>query len=81
MDIVRIVLIVVFIIVSLILIVLTMMQSKDDAGASSTITGGAGNFYEKNKGKTKEGKLKKWTIVLGIIFVLLCIALGILYGI
>ncbi len=36
-------------------------------------------FYEQNKGRTKEGKLKKWTIILGIVFVVLAIALGILY--
>ena len=71
----------IFILVSLVLIVLAMMQTKDDGGASSAVTGGSGNFYEKNKGNTKEGKLKKWTIILGIAFVVLAIAISILYGI
>ena len=40
------------------LIILTLMQSKDDAGASATVMGAsANNFYEKNKGRTKEGKI------------------------
>ena len=56
------------------------MQSKDDEGASGTIVGaGSSSFYEKNKGRTKEGKLKKWTIILGVVFIVFTIVLGILY--
>ena len=35
--------------------------------------------YEKNKGRTKEGKQKKWTVILSVVFVVLTIALGIVY--
>ena len=55
------------------------MQSKDDEGASGTITGVSSSFYEKNKGRTKEGQLKKITIILGVLFIVLAIALGIVY--
>ena len=80
MQIVKGILIVFYFIVCLALIILAMMQSKDDAGLSSTITGSsANNFFEKNKGNTKEGKQKKWTIILGIGLVLLCIGLGAIY--
>ena len=59
-----------------------MVQSKEDAGLSSTITGtSSNNFFEKNKGNTKEGKQKKWTVILGIILVVLCIVLGAIYSI
>lgn len=62
------------------LIIITMMQNKDSDGASGTIVGSStNNFYEKNKSRTHEGKLKKWTIILGVIFVVLAIALGIVY--
>ena len=62
------------------LTILAMMQSKDDAGLSSTITGSStNNFFEKNKGRTREGMLKKWTIILGVAFVILTIALSIIY--
>ena len=37
------------------------------------------NFYEKNKGRTREGKLKRWTIILGVAFIVLAVALGIVY--
>lgn len=62
------------------LIIVTMMQNKDSQGASGTIVGSStNNFYEKNKSRTREGKLKRWTIILGVAFVVLAIALGIIY--
>lgn len=72
-------LIIIYALVAIVLTILTLIQSKDDEGASGTITGGSGSFYEKNKGRTKEGKLKKFTIILGIIFIVLAITLGIIY--
>ena len=80
MQIVKGILIVIYFAVCLALIVLAMIQSKDDAGLSSTITGtNSNNFFDKNKSNTKEGKQKKWTIILGIVLVLLCAVLGTIY--
>lgn len=80
MGVVKYILIGIYVIVCLALIVLAMMQSKEDAGASGTIVGSSSsNFYEKNKGRTREGKLKRWTIILGIVFAILTIVLGIVY--
>lgn len=80
MDAVKIILSVVYFIICLILVIITLIQSKGDEGLSSTITGSSSeNFYEQNKGKTKEGRMKKWTIILGIIFVILTIAIGTVY--
>ena len=68
---------VIYVIVCLVSIVICLMQSKDDEGASGAIVGGSSSsFYEKNKGKTKEGMLKRWTIILGITFAVLSIVLG-----
>ena len=70
----------IYIINCLALIFLTVMQSKDDSGASATVMGAsANNFYEKNKGRTKEGKLKKATVILMITFAVLTILLSVLY--
>ena len=56
------------------------MQTKESQGASGTITGSStSNFYEKNKGRTKEGMLKRLTIALSVVFAVLAIVLGILY--
>jgi preprotein translocase subunit SecG len=80
MEIVRIILTVVYFIVALAVIILALMQTKQDSVLSSTITGSStNNFYEKNKGRTKEGKQKRWTILLSIIFAVLTLVLGILY--
>ena len=82
MQIVKGILIVIYFVVCLALIVLAMVQSKDDAGLSSTITGTkANNFFEKNRANTREGRQKKWTIILGIVLVVLCICLGAIYSI
>lgn len=81
MQTLKIILIIIYFIICLALIILTMMQSKDDEGLSSTITGSStNNFFEKNKGNTRVGKQKKWTIILGIVLVILCIALGTIYS-
>ncbi len=79
MEILKYILMVIYIIVCFALIIVAMMQSKDDSGVSSTITGSNGNFYEKNKGRTKEGKMKKWTIILAVVFAVLTIILSIMY--
>ena len=80
MQIVKIILIVVDLIICVALTILAMIQSKEDAWLSSTITGSSSNnFFEKNKGRTKEGKQKKWSIILGIAFVIVTIALSIIY--
>jgi len=82
MQIVKGIFIVIYFIICLALIILAMAQSKEDAGLSSTITGtSTNNFFEKNKGNTKEGKQKKWTVILGIMLVVLCIILGAIYSI
>ena len=82
MQILKGILIVIYFVVCIALIILAMIQSKDDAGLSSTITGSSSNnFFEKNKANTKEGKQKKWTVILGIVLVVLCIALGAIYSI
>lgn len=70
----------IYFVVCLVLIVLVLKQSKDDNGASGTIVGGSSNnFYEKNKGRTKEGRLKRATIVGMVLFFVLSITLGIIY--
>lgn len=80
MGILKVVLIIIYVIVCLVLIGIALMQSGEDEGASGTIVGSSSNsFFEKNKGRTKEGKLKKWTIILGVVFVVLTIVLGIVF--
>ena len=80
MQVIKIILIVADLIVCVALTIFAMISTKEDAGLSQTITGSStNNFFEKNKGRTKEGMQKKWTIILGILFVILTIALSIIY--
>ena len=80
MDIVRTLLTVIYFIIALVVIILALIQTKDDAGLSQTITGSStNNFYEKNKGRTKEGKQKRIMVISSIIFGILTLVLGVLY--
>ena len=70
----------IYLLISVILVILVMVQSKEDAGMSATITGSSSNnFFEQNKGRTKEGKQKRWTIILAVALVVVGIALSIIY--
>jgi preprotein translocase subunit SecG len=81
MQVLKYILIVVDTILALATVILVMLQKNDDKGASSTITGAASNNYlDKNKGRTREGKIKRMTIVFGIVFVIMAFGLNILYA-
>ena len=84
MEVVKYIGIVIYLIICVAIIILAMLQAKNSTGASGAVMGGSdgsgsGNFYEKNKGRTKEGKMKRWTIILGVIFAILTIALSIIW--
>lgn len=70
----------IYAVVCVALIILTLIQNKDESGASGSITGSAtNNFYNQNKGKTKEGKMKRWTIILAVLFGILTVVTSIFY--
>ena len=80
MEIIRTILTVIYFVIALVVIILALIQTKEDSGLSQTITGSStNNFYEKNKGRTKEGKQKRLMIISSIVFGILTIVLGILY--
>ena len=80
MGIAKTILTVVYFIIAIAMIILALIQTKEDGGLSSTITGSStNNFFEKNKGRTKEGKQKRWTIILGIAFIIGTVATSIIY--
>jgi len=80
MEIVKNILVGIYLIVCLVLIVLVLSQNKEDNGASGTIMGAsANNFYEKNKGRTKEGKIKRTTVTLMVVYFIFTLAIGIIY--
>lgn len=71
------ILLVVYIIVCIALILITTFQSKDN---NNPIEDSYDNpRFEKNKGRTKTGKVQKNTVIIGIIFGVLTVVTGIVY--
>lgn len=76
MEILRIALTVVFVIICLALTVIVLFQEGKSAGLGA-ISGVADTYWGKNKGRSVEGKLEKFTTVLAVAFMVLAIVLNI----
>ena len=63
---------------SLVLVAVVMLQSGKSAGLSGAIAGGADTFLSKNKAKTVDAKLAKWTKWVAIAFMLLTLSLSLI---
>jgi len=63
---------------SLLIIALVLMQEGHQQGLSGAIAGGAETFFGKNKGRTLEQKLKKYTRILAVVFFALTLGATIL---
>ena len=66
------------IIISISLIVIIIFQSGRSAGLSGSIAGGAETFFGKNKGRTIDAILSKWTTIAAVLFIGTSIALTVL---
>ena len=62
------------IIVSVIIIVLVALQESKQQGLSGAIAGAADTFFGKNKGRTMEAQLAKFTKIAGTVFFVLALA-------
>lgn len=78
MTAVQYVLAILVIIVSLIIIVLVSLQESKQQGLSGAIAGAADTFFGKNKGRTMEAQLSKFTKIAGAIFFVLAFASALL---
>lgn len=68
---------IILLVVSIILSIVVMKQEGKDASLSSSLSGGGGDTYwSKNKGKSKESVLRKITVVLAVIFMVLALLLS-----
>ena len=67
---------VIFVAICIALIILVMLQESKSSGLSGSIGGMADSYWGKNKGRSMEGKLVKWTAILGAIFFVLSIVLN-----
>lgn len=81
LEMIKNILYIIYAIICVAIVIITLVQKSENvAGASQAITGSSSNsnFYDKNKGRTGEGLLKRWTIILGVVFAMLTIVLSIL---
>lgn len=69
---------VLFVIVCIALIVVVLMQEGKNAGLGS-LSGQVDSYVRKNHGRTREGKLERATIILGILFFAIAIGLCLKY--
>ena len=75
MTILKYVLMVLFVLVCIIATVLVLMQEGGSQGLGA-IAGAAETYWGKNKGRSMEGNLVKWTKILTVVFFLLAIVLN-----
>ena len=66
---------VIHLILSLILIAVVLLQSGKAQGLSGAIAGGSETFFGKNKGRTIDAILEKWTSVVAIAFLVTSLVL------
>lgn len=81
MNVVKYILLGVYIVVCIALILITTFQSKDNNNnAEDTYENPRTNkYFQKNKGRTKSGKVQRNTIILGITFAILSIVTVIVF--
>ena len=75
MSVLNTILTVVFIILSIIITVVILMQEGKSAGLGA-IAGAADTYWGKNKGRSMEGKLVKFTKILVALFIIIAVLLN-----
>ena len=67
------VLIILMTVISIAIIVVVMMQESETGGVSAISGGSSDTFYGKNKGQSREQILKRVTLILGAIMLVLSV--------
>lgn len=76
MAVLKIILTVIFVIDCIALSAIVLLQEGKSAGLGA-ISGAAQSFWDKNKGRSVEGKLEKFTTVAAIAFLVIALLLNI----
>jgi preprotein translocase subunit SecG len=73
---------IIIILLSVVITILVLMQESKQQGLSGAISGAAETFFGKNKGRTMEAKLEKFTKIAGVAFFVLALvsSLLVLFG-
>lgn len=75
MEVLKMVLVVVLTLISVALTVIVLMQEGKSAGLGA-ISGAADTYWGKNKGRSMEGQLVKFTKILAVLFMGLAVVLN-----
>ncbi len=75
MNAIQIIVSILHIIFALSIVIIVLLQSGKSAGLSGSIAGGAETFFGKNKGRTLDAILSKYTSVAAIAFLITSIVL------
>ncbi len=73
MSAVQYVLAILIILVSVVIVGLVMLQESKQQGLSGAIGGAAETFFGKNKGRTQEAQLAKFTKIAGVVYFVLAL--------
>lgn len=74
MEIAQIIVGAIVLLLSIVIILVVLLQEGRRQGISGAISGGADTFLSKNKARTVDAFLAKWTKVIAIVFFVLVIA-------
>ena len=75
MEILRYILMGIFVLLCIVATVLVLLQEGRSQGLGA-IAGAAESYWGKNKGRSMEGNLEKWTKILMVVFFILAIVLN-----
>lgn len=70
----RIFLTIIFVLVCIAAVILVLLQEGKNAGLGAIA--GADSYWGKNKGRSMEGNLVKWTIIIAVAFFVLAVILN-----
>ena len=78
MAVVKLILTIIEVVAALFLILVVLLQSGKSAGVAGAIGGGMGTFLSKNKARSWDARLARWTKWVAIIFMVLTLVLSIM---
>ena len=75
MEVLRVILTIVFVLDCIALSVVVLLQEGKNAGLGA-LSGASDTYWSKNKGRSREGIMRKVTVVLGALFIILGLILN-----
>ncbi len=78
MDILKVIVTVVYVLICIALVIVVLMQEGKSAGLGAIGGGTSETYWGKNKGRSMEGALEKFTKGLAVAFILLSVILNLL---